>query len=752
MKIYAFDIEVFRNLFTATFVNVEDDNDIFTFYAGIDNIDYSPLIRFLKQRMVLVGYNSDSYDNPMLRYIQANSMEGLTAKLFELSGKLIDDNYRSDREIKKYRYALKKYDNWKTIDLMRILAFDRMGISLKQTAINLKWHKIQDIPLDPLKSVKKEDIPLIMEYNLNDVLITKKLYEEIEPLRKLRTDLGKIYNADLSSASDSAIANILLEKIYAQELNADMEKVKAMRTPREKVQLKDCIASFVSFETPQMNDILATVSSRYVYSHVNYRYSEKFSYGGCNYVIGIGGLHSEDTAGEFISDDEFLIQDMDVASYYPNLIINNNFYPEHLGPDFIKVLKRLTAERLDAKHKGDKTKADGLKITINSIFGKFGSDTFWLYDPKQLLSTTVSGQLGLLMLIEKLYLAGINTISANTDGVVCKIPRKLLDDYYRIAKEWEEATGLELEFTPYKKYIRRDVNSYITEKEDGSSKEKGAFLTSIDLKKSYKMPIVPKAIYEYFINDVPVMETLSQCKDIMQFCISEKTGKQFAVEFHTLNGIEPLQRTNRFYISTKGGTIVKRSITSGKMIGLFVGNTMQILNDYDESKPFDAYDVDLLFYEREANKFIDEIRPKQMSLFDHEEIGYGEIPQMEYTPSENVGEEELVINIEYLNKLGKNQLIKKIEEIVQTESSLPFVDSLYAYVQDISPQTMEVKLYALRNGEETVVKLDRAFYKNNRIFPGLLIFCDKFRKEKGEYVLEKYTITDSLQVAETGLF
>ena len=156
MKIYAFDIEVFRNLFTATFVNVEDDNDIFTFYAGIDNIDYSPLIRFLKQRMVLVGYNSDSYDNPILRYIQANSMEGLTAKLFELSGKLIDDNYRSDREIKKYRYALKKYDNWKTIDLMRILAFDRMGISLKQTAINLKWHKIQDIPLDPLKSVKKK--------------------------------------------------------------------------------------------------------------------------------------------------------------------------------------------------------------------------------------------------------------------------------------------------------------------------------------------------------------------------------------------------------------------------------------------------------------------------------------------------------------------------------------------------------------------------------------------------------------------
>ena len=91
-------------------------------------------------------------------------------------------------------------------------------------------------------------------------------------------------------------------------------------------------------------------------------------------------------------------------------------------------------------------------------------------------------------------------------------------------------------------------------------------------------------------------------------------------------------------------------------------------------------------------RFIDEIRPKQMSLFDHEEIGYGEIPQMEYTPSENIEEEELVINIEYLNKLGKNQLIKKIEEIVQTESSLPFVDSLYAYVQGYIPHPKQWKL------------------------------------------------------------
>ena len=183
---------------------------------------------------------------------------------------------------------------------------------------------------------------------------------------------------------------------------------------------------------------------------------------------------------------------MDVSSYYPNLIINNNFYPQHLGAGFIQVLKRITAERLAAKKAKDKVKADGLKITVNSIFGKLGSENFWLQDAKQMLSTTVTGQLGLLMLIEGLHLNGIQVISCNTDGIVCKIPRELESKYYEISHAWEKAANLELEYTEYKKYVRRDVNSYITEKKDGSTKEKGAFLKEVDLKKAYHMPIVAR--------------------------------------------------------------------------------------------------------------------------------------------------------------------------------------------------------------------------------------------------------------------
>ena len=751
MKTFCYDIESFKNLFTATFVNVDDDKDIFTFYAGIDQHDYSPLVDFLKQEMVLVGYNSDSYDNPMLRYIMANQKSDLTRSLFDLSSKLIDDNYRSDSKLRELRYPKKGTDFWKTIDLMRILAFDKLGISLKQTAINLRWHKIQDIPLPPTELVKKQDIQMVLDYNLNDVLITKKLYHAIEPLRKLRDDLSEIYHANLSSASDSAIANIVLEKIYAQELKANMGMIRDKRTNRDKVLLKDCIAPFIKFKTPELQSLHERIGATYVYNYLGYKYTERISFAGCNFDFGTGGIQSADTPGEFISDDQYLIQDMDVASYYPNLIINNNFYPEHLGPDFIKVLKRLTNDRLEAKHSGDKTKADGLKITINSIFGKLGSNTFWLYDPKQLLSTTVSGQLGLMMLIEKLHLAGIGILSANTDGVVCKIPRNLMDKYYQIAKEWEQETNLQLEFTPYMRYIRRDVNSYITEKQDKSTKEKGAFLQDVDLKKAYKMPVVQRALYQYFINDIPIKETLSNCKDILDFCISQKTGSDFEVELHDVNGITKLQKTNRFYISTTGGSFIKRSRTSGKMIGLYTGNTVQVLNDYDENKPFEEYNVDLYFYEKEAQKMIDEIRPPQLSLFSNFDAGQSTITKMEHTINQGT-EKDNITDINYLNKLGKNQLLKRIEEVVKAGEKLPTVNSLYAYVVDMLPRYMSASLYALKSGKETAVKIDKLAYKENRIFPGQLIYCKKFRKEGGDYILEEYNITDNLEIDEETLF
>lgn len=741
---YVFDIECFKNLFTITFINVNDEKDEHVFYIGLGKEDYSDLLKFLKNEMTLVGYNSISYDCPMLRFLVNYRGEKLLSELYNISGKLINDGYRSDKEIMELRYPRKRMYPWNSIDLMRILAFDKLGISLKQTGINLKWHKIQDMPVKPEAHIQNNQLNLILEYNRNDVLITKRLYEEIEPLRKLRDELSKIYSVDLSSASDSKMANLILENIYSTEMKMDIRSIRDMRTKREKVLLGNCIAKFVNFQSPELREMLDRISATIVYDYNKYKYSEKLSFANCNFVLGIGGLHSVDTPGIFITDDKYIIQDMDVSSYYPNLIINNNFYPEHLGASFIQVLKRITAERLAAKKAKDKVKADGLKITINSIFGKLGSENFWLQDAKAFLSTTVSGQLGLLMLIEGLYLNGIHVISCNTDGVVCKIPRELEKRYYEVAHAWEKTTGLELEYTEYKKYVRRDVNSYITEKKGDNAKEKGAFLKEVDLKKAYHMPIVAKALYAYFIKGVPVKKTLEDCHDIMEFCISQKTGVNFGVELHTTKGIEYLQKTNRFYITKKGGALLKRDQTSKRAIGMYVGRQVRALNDYNPATPFEEYEVDLAFYEKEVMKMVDEIEPQQLSLFDISALGQSNKTKMAVSSVDtHLNEENL--SLSDLNKLGKNQLSRKLETIAKNKQIIPHISPRYAYILDFDVKAMKADIYCPAKAVRSTLHVDKKAYKENPIEKGNLVFCSKFEKREIGHVIVEYRITDKIE-------
>lgn len=726
MKIYAYDIECIKNFFSATFVNVSDENDKEVFYFGIGDENFSKLKEFLNQEMVLVGYNNHSYDDPMLRLILTYTGIKITSELYRTSSRLVDDSYRDDKFIKKLRYSKDIKTKWTSIDLMRLLAFDELGISLKQTSINLKWPMIQDMPIHHSKEIHYSDIESVLSYNLNDVLITKSLYEEVQPLLDLRKKLGDIYGLNLLSASDSKIANMILEHIYSKEFRVDMTEIKKQRTQREKVRLGDCISPFIEFQSPELKEMLDRISVTYVYNYNKYRYSEKISFANCNFVLGIGGLHSEDSPGIFTSDEKYIIQDMDVASYYPNLIINNNLYPEHLGKDFITVLKKITKDRIEAKRSGDKVKADGLKITINSIFGKLGFEYFWLYDPKQMLSTTLSGQLGLLMLIEDLHLNGISVISANTDGVVCKIPRDMESKYYEVAKRWESKSGLELEYTPYKKYVRRDVNSYITEKEDGGTKEKGAFINKVDLKKSYHMPIVAKSLYNYYIKNIPIRQTITECKDIMEFCISQKTGSNFAIELHTKDGIKDLQKTNRFFVSKNGGSMIKNDKQTGKKIGLYVGRLVTILNQYDKNKPFDEYHVDFSFYEKEALKIVDEIEPRQMSLFDISSLGNSSLSKMDF---EIVLPEKEDKNVaKQLGKLGKNQLAKKIESIVNNNETIEGISPRYVYIKQFNKKDMTAEVYSFSRGKSYPMEVEKSGYKKEKIEAGDLVFCSKFIK------------------------
>ena len=356
-KKYAYDIEIFPNFFCVTFLDCHStEKFIFTIYKDYD--DRKKLCEFLDRKIELIGFNNLSYDGPILSYICTHQNVDLLSNLFNLSKRLISDDSRQDEELRTLRYL--RNIKWTQMDLMKLMGFDARGVGLKQTAINLKWRRIQDLPLPYDHLIQPDEVNTVLDYNLNDVLITLELYKTIQPQIQLRLELGKLFDVSLLSASDSKMANILLEKIYSQEIGVDVNQLRNLRTKRKVVSLSDCIATDIEFQTEALHQLKGDLAAIVVTAERQFGYGRTVNFGGCEYEVGTGGLHSKDGPGKFLTTDRIIIRDADVTSCYPSIMIKNKIKPAHLDDKFIRILQKITQERLDAKRLGDRAMADGL--------------------------------------------------------------------------------------------------------------------------------------------------------------------------------------------------------------------------------------------------------------------------------------------------------------------------------------------------------------------------------------------------------
>ena len=176
-------------------------------------------------------------------------------------------------------------------------------------------------------------------------------------------------------------------------------------------------------------------------------------------------------------------------------------------------------EELEQEYKRYIVDSNTKKITLNGSFGKLGSRYSIFYAPTEMIQVTITGQLALLMLIERMELAGIPVVSANTDGIVLKCPRShewVADD---IIAWWEQTTGFSTEETRYKALYSRDVNNYIAIGEDDSVKLKGAFAPPMG-GLSWPNPtaeICTDALVAYYKDGTPIEQTIRACTDVRKF-------------------------------------------------------------------------------------------------------------------------------------------------------------------------------------------------------------------------------------------
>ena len=620
-----------------------------------------------------LGYDDLMIKAFLMYFNRFDSTKYLIEFLYNISQKIIKlqsdkDAFWNDKELELIRNYRLPYA---TVDLQQVYGLhaatvltnkdtgvrEKFGKSLKQTSINLKWHELLDFTLPPIDEEEynlywcKQDryrgltlselnklitndferyvLPKYVEpmlyYNKNDVFLCCEMVRQKPDEVKLRYSITNAFGVNVLSSARANIADKLTVKFYSNMSGLSPKQFIKERTERTKLSFKKIIFPHIKFKTPELQKMLSEMMQVTITRTNKDAFSKEIEFYGTKYTLATGGIHSQDPPRICRSDDKFVYLHHDYTSYYPSIMISYNIAPKHLNrATFVKMVDYLKQTRVKCKHTPDseghvmegvpnKIGAEALKIVINSIYGKLGSELFFLYDRFAQMQVTINGQLMTMTLIEELELNGIHVISANTDGIVIKLPRDKFNVYKEITDRWNETNKMGADYEEYQMIISRDINNYVDIQTDGTIEYKGALDPKQylkELKKGYDAPVVAIAVFEYLVNNVPVMTTLRNHKDILDFCKTQNVGRQFEVVYDVCEkGVIThihSQRHVRFYVSTKGVIIQKENKTTGARSNLAGGNTVCILNSLDDL-PIEERNINYGYYYNECYKIIDPI-------------------------------------------------------------------------------------------------------------------------------------------------
>jgi len=609
------------------------------------------LLRKFVEKRRTVGFNSRSFD---LLIIYA-AVSGLsTREIKGIADKIIVEKMRSWEVAKDF--GIDVPDDLDHIDLIEV-APGKVGLKIYNG--RLHGRRMQDLPYSPNSVLTDEEIEEVYRYCVNDLDATGLLYDRLREELTLRTSMSVEYGIDLRSKSDAQIAETVIKTQVSKLLGRDVKKPEfsplmtfRYRTPE-----------FIRFRLPQLKEVLRVIEEH------KFRLSKSgkvllpsalseahIHIGDGIYRMGIGGLHSSEDCVAVHADDEHILVDRDVTSYYPYIIMRLGLAPKQMGWAFQRVYKGIVDRRIAAKARATALKKQigeltavleregrspdieerlaalrseqkkwdtiqgSLKITINGSFGKFGSVYSCLFSPDLLIQTTITGQLSLLMLIERLEWEGISVVSANTDGIVIRCPTKKIDLMNEIVGYWEQETGFGTEATEYKSLYSANVNNYIAIKANGEVKLKGYYARS-GLMKNPENEICVDAVIDYITKGIPIDKTVRDCRDIRKFLTVrtvsggaiwgvreveyQRTGKRGqllkpGITFDTTDA-EYLGKAIRWYYSTEvEGSIHYQS--NGNRVPRSEGARplMELPDEFPD-------DVDFRWYVREAKAILREI-------------------------------------------------------------------------------------------------------------------------------------------------
>jgi hypothetical protein len=561
-----YDVESYKNYGLHGFKNIVTGRYlIFEIGPGFD-FDRNKF-RWIMENFTLITFNGKFYDEVIANVI-ANPRYGYE-DMQNATQLLIVEGMRPHEVLKHYGITKEKKLKIDQIDIIELTA---LAPSLKKCAARLHAPRLQDLPFPPGTDLSPEQMLVLKRYNINDLDNTQIVYESKLDVLAIREQKSKEYGVDLRSDSDAQMA----EGIIKAEIKRMTGRKFIQRTEIPAgTQYQYKVPHFIKFHTVMMNSMLDILrSARFTINHWDGGLlmppeikNLVLNIADGEYQMGIGGLHSKEKSRAYYAGDGYQIIDTDATSYYPTLILNAGLAPMSLGQAFLTVYHKIVQERIKAKHAGDDVTAQCLKIVINGTFGKLGSMWSIMYAPDLMLQVTVTGQLCLLMLIERFELAGIQVINANTDGVVARPHESQMEVFKAIVKQWEKETGFGTEETHYKAYLAKDVNNYLAQyvkPEKGQHfKTKGLYAKTSSQKNAVNEVCI-LALKEYLAHGTPVEETIRNCKKLSMFT----TMRELAQGGGAVKGDAYLGKVVRWYygvgepgeiVLAKSGNKVPRS-------------------------------------------------------------------------------------------------------------------------------------------------------------------------------------------------
>lgn len=626
MNHWVHDYETLSNCFVGVFEHYkEDSRKIFVVHKLMNHLP--ELIKFLEQNAANgewhISFNGLAFDSQITEYILRekdillqSEAEDVAKAIYAKAQEVIDRQERgewseySERDLKIKQVDVFKLNHWDN---------PAKRSSLKWIQYTIDWENMQEMPIHHSTFITTvKEISKIIDYCCNDVKSTKRIMQLSAEQVNLRSTLTAEYNIPLYSASEPRISKELFLLFLSKRTGIRKYELKQMRTNRERIKVSDILLPYIKFNRPEFQD-LHEAYKKLIINPARIKGAFKYvaNHKGVKTEYGLGGLHGATKSGIYQSDDKMIIMTSDVTSFYPNLAIRNKWSPAHLPKEeFCELYEWFFEERKKIPKKDPKNYV--YKIILNATYGLSIEPNSFLYDPQFGMQITINGQLLLTMLYEMLSdaIPGSIPLMQNTDGLEMMIPVEYKEKYMEVCAEWERITKLQLEHDEYKKLVLADVNNYIAVFKNGKTKCKGRFeFEGLALHKNKSQLVIRKALYDYFVNDIPPEKHLAGNKNIFDYCAGVKIKGDWMFQQTCIrNGqvtYEPLQNTIRYFISNTGCKIIKVNKSDGRQIQLEAGPWMQQIYNQTDSRKWEDYDIDEKYYLDYIYKEIANIVPRK---------------------------------------------------------------------------------------------------------------------------------------------